>query len=128
MPPRVETTTPGRRAAYVTGCGAGPATVEELQVEPLPIEAAAILSGIYGFLADLPDVTRRRADVQRRRRVTDREIVSRFGSHWCQPCPARFHDDSGKTHEDGRNRRTTPRLGRPTRPRPDTPGYGRAGS
>ena len=89
VPRRVERT-PERRAAYLIEHGAMPATFDEAQSEPLPIEAAATLSGIYGFLVDIPAVSRRRADVQRRRRATDDEIVRRFGSHWCQPCAARF--------------------------------------
>ena len=90
--PRRVTRTPEPRAAYLIE-RAMPATFDEVQFESLPIEAAAMLSGIYGFLADLPALTQRRADVQRRRRTTDLEIVSRFGSHWSHPCHARFQHE-----------------------------------
>jgi hypothetical protein len=70
-----------------------PATFDQMQAEPLPIEAAAMLSGVYAFLSDLPALTRRRAEMQRRRRTTDLEIVNRFGSHWGHPCHARFQHE-----------------------------------
>ncbi len=91
--------TPQRRTAYLVENGDAAYLVENgdvppgssgLQSESLSIEAAAILSGIYGFLSDLPALTRRRQDVQRRRCVSDDEIVRQFGSHWLQPVPARF--------------------------------------
>jgi GT2 family glycosyltransferase len=96
--PRRVTRTPERRAAYLIEHGAMPASFDELQSESLPIEAAAMLSGIYGFLADLPALTRRRADAQRRRRATDLEIVRRFGSHWGHPCPARYQHEHNALH------------------------------
>jgi GT2 family glycosyltransferase len=65
---------------------------EELEdrLQPIPIDAAAVLAGIYGFLADLPKLSQRRADLQRRRRVADREIIERFGAYWLKPCTARL--------------------------------------
>ena len=95
--PRRVMRTPEPRAAYLIE-RAMPATFDEVQFESLPIEAAAMLSGIYGFLADLPALTRRRSDVQRRRRSTDLETVSRFGSHWRQACPARFQGEHDELH------------------------------
>jgi hypothetical protein len=97
VPPHVKRT-PERRAAYLMERGAIPATVDDLQCESLPIEAAAILSGLYGFLSDLPALTRRRSAIQRRRRATDLEIVSRFGSHWRQQCPSRFQHEHDEAH------------------------------
>jgi GT2 family glycosyltransferase len=82
--------TPPRRTAYLVEFGDVPPGSSGVQSESLSIEAAAILSGIYGFLSDIPALTRRRQDVQRRRCVSDEEIVSQFGSHWLQPVPARF--------------------------------------
>jgi hypothetical protein len=102
VPPHVERT-PGRRAAYLIERGEMPATFGDLQCESLPIEAAAILSGLYGFLSDLPALTRRRSEMQRRRRATDVDIVRRFGSHWRQQCPAPFqreHDELQATLVD----------------------------
>jgi GT2 family glycosyltransferase len=96
--PRRVTRTPERRAAYLIEHGAMPAAFDEAQSELLPIEAAAMLSGIYGFLADLPALTRRRADMQRRRQATDLDIVGRFGSHWRQACPARFQREHNELH------------------------------
>jgi GT2 family glycosyltransferase len=96
--PRRVVRTPERRASYLIERGAMPATFDDVQFESLPIEAAAMLSGVYGFLADLPALTRRRADMQRRRRTTDLEIVRRFGSHWGHPCPARFQREHDEVH------------------------------
>ena len=100
MPPPPVTETPPRRAAYLAEYGDVPAGFETVQAETLSIDTAAILSGIYGFLVDIPAVTKRRHDVQRRRRVTDEEIVGQFGSHWRQQVPARFqhaHDELLRT-------------------------------
>jgi hypothetical protein len=94
-PPRVKHTPP-RRAAYLAEYGDMPAGFDDVPSESLSIETAAMLSGIYGFLSDIPALARRRQDVQRRRGVTDGDIVRRFGSHWRQQCPARFqreHDE-----------------------------------
>ena len=49
-----------------------------------------MLSGIYGFLSEIPQLTSRRDAVQRRRRVEDREILSRFGNMWLAPSSARM--------------------------------------
>jgi hypothetical protein len=66
--------------------------VFDAQGQPIPTAAAAILSGIYGFLADLPLLAERRAALQERRLVNDYEILSRFGTHWLAPTPARHHE------------------------------------
>ena len=83
-PPRVTS-----RAAYLVEYGDVPPEFSGLQSESLTIEAAAILSGIYGFLSDIPALTRRRQDVQRRRCVSDEEIVNSSGRTGL-PVPARF--------------------------------------
>jgi hypothetical protein len=96
--PRQVVRTPERRAAYLIERGAVPAAIDAEHSEPLPIEAAAVLSGIYGFLCDLPALTRRRADMQRRRLATDVQIVTRFGSYWCHQCPARHQVEHNELH------------------------------
>jgi GT2 family glycosyltransferase len=70
-----------RREAYLIERGGMPSTFDA-QPESIPLAAAAMLAGIYGFLSDLPKLARRRAALQARRRATDREIIGRFGSHW----------------------------------------------
>ena len=60
--PPGETSRP-RRAAYLIEQGEIPSTFDT-QFEALPINAAAMLAGIYGFLSDLPALSRRRADLQ----------------------------------------------------------------
>jgi GT2 family glycosyltransferase len=85
---------PSRRAAYLIERGGTPSTFDA-QPETIPIEAAAILSGLYGFLSDLSTLAVRRANLQRRRQVGDREIIGRFGTHWIAPSgsllPATHH-------------------------------------
>ena len=96
---RVVAGAPARRPAYLVERVTRPGgALEEMTPEVLPIEAAAMLSGLYGFLADLPAVSQRRADVQQRRRTTDAEIVTRFGSHWNQQCPARHQHEHNTAH------------------------------
>ncbi len=72
------------RESYLIERGGMPATFD-MQPQLMPISAAAMLSGIYGFLSDVPQLAARRADLQRRRQVNDREIVGRFGSLWLAP-------------------------------------------
>jgi GT2 family glycosyltransferase len=76
------------RAAYLAE-EPDPGSVDA-PVETLSIDAVAVLAGIYGFLLDLPALSARRADVQRRRRAGDREVLGRFASHWLAPVAARF--------------------------------------
>ena len=80
---------PFRRESYLIERGGVPATFD-VQPQPFPIAAAAMLSGIYGFLSEIPQLTSRRDAVQRRRRVDDREILSRFGGLWLAPSSARM--------------------------------------
>ena len=74
-----------------------PATFD-VQPQPIPISAAAMLSGIYGFLSEIPQLTARRDDLQRRRRVEDREILSRFGTMWLAPSGARVQSAHEEFH------------------------------
>ena len=55
-----------RREAYLIEQGGVPVTFDSWR-EPIPIDAAAILAGVYAFLSDLPRLTHRRAELQRRR-------------------------------------------------------------
>jgi len=74
-----------------------PATFD-MQPQPIPISAAAMLSGIYGFLSEIPQLAARRADLQGRRRVEDREILARFGAMWLAPSAARFQSAHDEFH------------------------------
>jgi GT2 family glycosyltransferase len=78
-----------RRESYLIELGGAPAAFD-VQPQPLPISAAAMLSGIYGFLSEIPQLTLRRHALQRRRRAEDREILSRFGNMWLAPSSARM--------------------------------------
>jgi GT2 family glycosyltransferase len=79
-----------RRESYLFERGAVPSTFDA-QPQPIPVAAAAILSGIYGFLSEIPQLVERRDEVQRRRRVDDRELLGRFGTHWLAPSDSRLH-------------------------------------
>ena len=78
-----------RRQSYMLELGGMPATFD-VQPQPFPISAAAMLAGIYSFLSEIPQLTARRDAVQRRRRADDREILSRFGNMWLAPSGARL--------------------------------------
>ena len=86
-----------RREAYLVEQGGVPVTFDSWR-EPIPIHAAAILAGLYGFLSDLPNLTRRRADLQRRRRASDQQVLWRFGTHWLSPSPATFQAEHNAHH------------------------------
>ena len=86
-----------RRQSYLIELGGVPAAFD-LQPQPLPISAAAILSGIYSFLSEIPQLTSRREALQRRRRVEDREIISRFGGMWLEASSARVQPAHEKFH------------------------------
>ncbi len=77
----------GQRTPYLIERGIVPAAFDA-EPEPLPIAAGATLSGIYGFLADLPRLSARRAAIQERRRRSDAEILEPFSTHWLAPCGA----------------------------------------
>jgi hypothetical protein len=78
-----------RRESYLIERGGVPAIVDAQPLQ-LPMSAAAMLSGVYSFLSDIPELTRRRHALQRRRRVNDREILGRFGNLWLAPSGARL--------------------------------------
>jgi GT2 family glycosyltransferase len=86
-----------RRESYLIERGGKPAIVD-LQPLRLPMTAAAILSGVYAFLSEIPELTRRRHALQERRRVTDREILSRFGSMWLAPSGTRLQAAHEELH------------------------------
>jgi hypothetical protein len=86
-----------RRQSYLIELGGVPAAFD-LQAQPLPIAAAAILSGIYSFLSEIPQLTSRRDALQRRRRVEDRTILSRFGGMWLEASSARVQPAHEKFH------------------------------
>ena len=64
-------------------------TLFDSHVQPMPIEAAATLAGIYSFLSEIPKLAERRVEIQRRRLVTDQDVISRFGDYWVAPSPSR---------------------------------------
>jgi hypothetical protein len=85
------------RESYRIERGGMPSTFD-MQPQPIPISAAAMLSGIYGFLSEIPQLAARRADLQRRRRVEDREILGRFGALWLAPSRARLQSAHDEFH------------------------------
>lgn len=94
------------RELYLVGPGAASRTGRpsgEVHGSPdgrqsIPIGSAAVLAGVYGFLTDLPKLSQRRAELQGRRRTTDRDILKRFGTHWLSPCPARLQSEHTAMH------------------------------
>jgi GT2 family glycosyltransferase len=86
-----------QRESYLIEHGVMPATVD-VRPQPIPISAAAMLSGIYGFLSEIPQLVARRADLQRSRRVEDREILGRFGAMWLAPSGARLQSLHDQLH------------------------------
>jgi GT2 family glycosyltransferase len=79
-----------RRTSYLIERG-GMSASFDAQLQPIPIAAAATLAGVYAFLSDIPELVERRAQVQGRRRVEDRDVLGRFGTHWLDSSPARHH-------------------------------------
>ena len=57
-----------------------------------------MLSGIYGFLSELPQLVERRGELQRRRRVADHEVLERFGTHWLAPSGSRLQAEHQAMH------------------------------
>jgi GT2 family glycosyltransferase len=86
------------RESYRIERGGMPATFD-MQPQSIPISAAAMLSGIYGFLSEIPELTARRADLQRRRRVNDREILRQFGAKWLAPSGTRLQSAHDELHK-----------------------------
>jgi hypothetical protein len=74
------------------------AGVKEPKSETLPIDAAAALAGLHGFLIDLPVLSERRAAIQSNRRAADQDVVSRFREHWLNPGPAPFQLEYNAVH------------------------------
>ena len=66
--------------------------------QQIPVAAAAMLSGIYGFLVDIPQLVRRRADLQRRRQKSDRDVLGSLGNQWVRPSSARLEREHRATH------------------------------
>ena len=91
FPPRRDT---DMRTAYDAGAEMNAERGEP--TEALPIAVAAALSGIFAFLCDVPDLARRRAEIQGQRAVTDAEFLTKFGTHWLQSCrsPFQFEHDA----------------------------------
>lgn len=67
--------------------------------DALPADAAGRLLGLKDFLHDLPALSARRAGLQRRRRRSDREILSRFGGNWLSPVPSAYQPLHNELHQ-----------------------------
>ena len=89
-----------------------PATFDA-QPQPIPIAAAAMLSGIYGFLSEIPQLVERRDELQRRRRVDDRDLLERFGTHWLAPSGSRLQAEHQAMHEPSSTNSRSRRSGSP---------------
>ena len=68
------------------------------RIESIPLPAAAILSGVLGFLDDLPGLSLRRQELQKRRVLTDTEILAAFGNEWTSPCGSTRPEDHQARH------------------------------
>jgi len=77
----------GGRVAYLIEQTRGTASLEG-RSESIPINTAAQLLGIGDFLRMLPELSRRRAWLQAKRRRTDAEIIKRFGGCWRNAVPS----------------------------------------
>ena len=86
-----------RRESYLLERGATTPS-GDAQPQPMPIAAAAMLSGIYGFLSEIPQLVERRHEVQRQRRVEDGDILERFGTHWLAPSGSRLQAEHHAMH------------------------------
>jgi hypothetical protein len=69
------------------------------QPQPMPIAAAAMLSGIHAFLSEIPELVERRGRLQRLRRVDDRVLLERFGTHWLAPSGSRLQAEHQAMHD-----------------------------
>jgi hypothetical protein len=86
------------RESYLMERG-GVASTFDGRPQRMPIAAAAMLSGIYAFLCELPDLVERRRDLQHRRRVDDRHLLGRFGSHWLASSGSRLQAEHQALHD-----------------------------
>jgi hypothetical protein len=77
----------GARTAYLIE-RTGPTAALDGHQESLPATIVAQLLGLQDFVAMLPELSARRAKLQRQRRRSDAEIVSRFGDHWQSAVPS----------------------------------------
>jgi GT2 family glycosyltransferase len=66
----------------------------------LPIESAAVLSGVYGFLTDLPRLSKLRAAIQDERIAADSDILGRFADSWLYPSQSRFQAVHDVVHRE----------------------------
>ncbi len=69
-----------------------PSAALEGRVERLPIAVVAALLGVGDFLDSLPELSARRAWLQRARRRSDAEILERFGANWRSGVPSAHQD------------------------------------
>jgi GT2 family glycosyltransferase len=86
-----------RRDAYLMERGGMPVLFDS-HVQPMPVEAAATLAGIFSFLSEIPKLAERRVEIQRRRRVKDQDVISRFGDYWVAPSPSRCEEAHQALH------------------------------
>lgn len=68
------------------------------RLEGIPLPVAAIMAGVLGFLEDLPGLSLRRQELQKRRVVTDAEILAAFGTEWTSPCGSARPEDHQARH------------------------------
>jgi GT2 family glycosyltransferase len=87
-----------RRLSYLIERGGVPSTFDA-QPQPIPIAAAAMLSGIYGFLSEIPQLVERRRELQGRRRINDADLLERFGTHWLASSGSRLQAEHQAMHE-----------------------------
>jgi GT2 family glycosyltransferase len=86
-----------RRTGYLVERGMMPPSLDE-QAQPVPIAAAAMMSGLFGFLCDIPQLVERRRELQGQRRVGDSDILGRFGTHWLEPSGSRLQAEHYAMH------------------------------
>ncbi len=88
----------GARATYLIE-HTGPTTGLEGRQEWLPTSTVARLLGLGDFVAMLPELSERRARLQKQRRRSDREIIERFGANWTNAVPSERLDLHMALHE-----------------------------
>jgi GT2 family glycosyltransferase len=87
-----------RRDSYLIERGRVPLTFDT-EPQPIPVTAAAMLSGVNGFLNEMPQLLERRGQIQRRRQVDDRDLLERFGTHWTAPSASRLQAEHKAMHD-----------------------------